>query len=337
MTHTLFVLGAGASVPYGYPTGRDLRSELVDLEFLGGHQHANWPGTSGDQITRRRQHIEAHFQWIKNAGRDFTRHAKMARELKHSGCTSIDAFVATRSEFVDEAKFSIAAILLARENWNALFAPETQGNWYEHLWNLICSTATRVSDIRFEKVRIFTFNYDRSLEAYLLRAIQSRFNISEVDAGAALEKLSIEHAYGSLGKIVPYANEGIRYGEWDGDFAGCISKAATTLRLMPETRIASEQDPFEAAKKWLAEANRVYYLGYGFDKLNDERLGFGETAINLKQQSHWASNPDVYATTMGLTQTESTIAGNRLGTNLFHFSAHWDDCLSCLHHYPPLL
>jgi hypothetical protein len=337
MSHTLFVLGAGASVPFGYPTGRQLRRELVDLEFLGGHEHAKWQGSNDDQVTRRKQQIEHHLKWIEQARGDFTKHALMARELKNSGCTSIDAFVATRPEFVDEAKFSIAAILLARENWSTLFALETQGNWYEHLWNLICSTATSVSDIRFENVRIFTFNYDRSLEAYLLRAIQSRFNISEVDAGAALEKLCIEHAYGSLGKIVPYASAGIRYGEWDGDFGGCVSKASASLRLMPETRNDCEQNPFDTAKQWLVDVNRVYYLGYGFDKLNDERLGFEKEASNLKQQGKWAQRPNVYATTMGLTPTESSITGIRLGTNLFEFLAHPDDCLSCLHHYPPLL
>ena len=34
-TPTLFVLGAGASKPYGYPTGPELRSEIVPTLFHG--------------------------------------------------------------------------------------------------------------------------------------------------------------------------------------------------------------------------------------------------------------------------------------------------------------
>ena len=55
---------------------------------------------------------------------------------------------------------------------------------------------------KFKKnnLRIITFNYDRSLEEFLLRAIQAKFGLPEWEAFDLFkEAVSIEHVYGDLG------------------------------------------------------------------------------------------------------------------------------------------
>lgn len=60
-TPTVFILGAGASVPYGYPTGASLRASIIrnfcnDLQQLlmvskiRGPERPQYMGNSGDTI-----------------------------------------------------------------------------------------------------------------------------------------------------------------------------------------------------------------------------------------------------------------------------------------------
>jgi hypothetical protein len=325
-------LGAGASCPYGFPSGRQLRHELIDLEFVDRPDSAAW-GEPGMVHPGRKQAVATHAKWLEAASRDPKKHALMAREFKLSGCTSIDAFVANRREFASEAKFSIAGILLARENLNPLFDPSTEGNWYEYFWNKLCGTADACEDVPFERFRIFTFNYDRSLEAYLLHALCSRFNISTEDAATQLKRLEIVHAYGCLGAIYPYFVGGIAYGRWDENFHHFVKVASDNLRLIPDSRSAGERDVFETARSWLADATEVFFLGYGFDPLNDERLAFGRAMQYLKRETQAAPTRTIFATMMGLSHNEQIVARSRYQEG-FAFEDRPCDSLELLRYFP---
>src|SRR5258708_21944643 len=107
---TVLILGAGASAPFGYPTGINLVSELVSQLRTSGTPMLNLMASQGYPV---------------EASQAF------AQELAFSPLGSIDSFLEKRSEFVDIGKLAITISLAMKENTEALFST---GDWYAHLF-----------------------------------------------------------------------------------------------------------------------------------------------------------------------------------------------------------
>src|SRR4030095_6872791 len=168
--HLTLVLGAGASCPYGFPTGYQLRKKIIEL--------------SPDLYSEYRSEI-VQFQ---NAFRD-------------SHCTSIDTFLAEPSNdrHVIWGKRAIAHVLLPIESSSRRVFRE-DGDWYQIFADALL--APPPPDRTPAKVHVVTFNYDRSLEAFLLIAIRNRFNLPPDEARQKMDALvAINHVYGWLGQI----------------------------------------------------------------------------------------------------------------------------------------
>ena len=92
-TETLFILGAGASVPFRYPSGIQLRNLICGQ-------------------TRKAAAIQA----LKPVNDDETWYAqsvdKFITEFSRSSLYSIDFFLENRKEFMDIGKITIASYLL---------------------------------------------------------------------------------------------------------------------------------------------------------------------------------------------------------------------------------
>lgn len=56
------------------------------------------------------------------------------------------------------------------------------------------------------------------------------------------------------------------------------------------------------ARKWFGWSQRIYFLGFGFDPLNTERLGLHSVLSWLRKSGNPV--PTVYATVLGRTATE---------------------------------
>lgn len=140
---TVLILGAGASIDYGFPLGRGLRDLVCRV-----------PGTAGASA-------------ITDAGYDPEELNEFVDILRHSGYTSVDWFLEDRPEFISIGKAAIAAALIPFENPDRLFPPDAPANhWYELLLNTMDSPRGSFTENRLS---IVTFNYDRSLEYYLFR------------------------------------------------------------------------------------------------------------------------------------------------------------------------
>jgi len=88
--------------------------------------------------------------------------------------------------------------LKKHENIDYLFPPRNSG-WYQYLFNsLLVNGEPRFSD---NKLGIITFNYDRSLEAYLYTVLQDGFSKTPEEAKDILASLPIIHVHGILGKF----------------------------------------------------------------------------------------------------------------------------------------
>src|SRR5262249_53456327 len=108
---TVFVLGAGASKPYGLPLGDEL-FQLIVKDF----------GTASQIL----------HEFLNAAPFNQAHVDKFIGALRYSGFTSVDEFLEKREEFVDVGKAIMTIELLAREKGDALW--DTKQNWMQHLY-----------------------------------------------------------------------------------------------------------------------------------------------------------------------------------------------------------
>ena len=128
----VLVLGAGASMPYGFPSGRELVARALNKSvrsFLG--------------------EMGFHPSEVK----------EFQTAMKFSDPPSVDAFLALRSELMKVGKAAIACVLVQCESPDNLFQPAA-GRWYPYLRRQL---ETSLELFRYNKASVVTFNYDRSL------------------------------------------------------------------------------------------------------------------------------------------------------------------------------
>lgn len=238
---TVLILGAGSATAYGFPLGRGLRNLVCRIPWTGA---ANL---------------------IKETGFDSDELENFVNTLRHSAYTSVDWFLEDWPEFIAIGKAAIAAALIPSEDPNRLFPPDaTDTHWYELLLNTLDTPQGAFTENRLS---IVTFNYDRSLEHYLFRVLETRRG-SEQSAVEALNSLDIIHVHGMLGELTPPADDGRPYSP---DLEpGAIRTAAEQIIVVGEA--AGETEAFEHARGKLREAERIVFLGFGFHFESVRRL-----------------------------------------------------------------
>jgi hypothetical protein len=241
----VFILGAGASWPYGLPTGAELRRLLC----------ADLRNESSETFGR-----------VRDCGFQPGLIRLFAEAFLASNRSSIDAFLANRPDFHEVGVTAIAAALLPLEVLTNLYAVDDigDGDWYQYLWGRMLEGVQGAEDVVGNKVRFITFNYDRSLEVFLLTGLQHSFNLRLDQAHALLPP--IHHVYGSLGDFDDKI--GYRYGIADIEN---IQRAATRIKTVPSARPSVDEE----ALSWMKTADTIYLVGFGYDEMNCRRLGFG--------------------------------------------------------------
>jgi len=99
-------------------------------------------------------------------------------KLSRSGHYSVDAYLERTDEDISLGKYLLALSLKRLEVLDQLFPPSNSG-WYQYLFN---SLIAQNSGFGENNLTIVTFNYDRSLEAYLYNALLNRFSFSNEEA-----------------------------------------------------------------------------------------------------------------------------------------------------------
>ena len=275
---TVLVIGAGSSIPYGFPSGKALRDTICSPGF--DLSIANLHGRS--------------------KAIDFV------KSFRDSHINSIDAFLSRRPEFVEIGKLAIARIICKAEN-PYIFQTPIDDDWYSLLWNKIVSDIHSIEDLNKNVIKVVTFNYDRSLEYFLHTSIMNTFNVAYVTAFDALKHIPIVHFYGQLGELSSgYSTNGLPYNhDHDEDF---FYKASTGIKIIPETR--KDEEVSKTISEWFVKARNIFFLGFGFDNLNIERLGLKETLKNNFVPGQQTLS--IMASTYGLTLSESNLAGSLL-------------------------
>lgn len=286
---TVFVLGAGASAPYGYPLGRGLVNQIVR----------------------------------ENPSRDSCLHGpaftKFQQELQQFALYSIDAFLEYRNDYRDIGSRAIADALIRYERDDLLWPDEDKkqtDNWYAYLFNKL------VAGVRFEAfnslpVAFITFNYDRSLTYFLLRGLMSRYGTSEENAWNMLSQIPIIHVHGDLGPLPlqPRADAKSRAYKPDREPHHVVGAAGRIIIV----QVADDNsEAFKRARGQLQTADRVYFLGFGYHRENMRRLGF-ETGTRFGKPNH---SQRIVGTAFGISGPNRVIL-NRTYPNLGLANADW--------------
>jgi hypothetical protein len=173
---TVLVLGAGASMDYGYPSGAGLLENI-----LKQNNSSEWKW-----LFRQKEISNNDIEQYRNA-------------LYLSQQPSVDAFLEHRPEFIDIGKLTMALYLMSCEEEVVLydFGIRTKG-WYHYLLN---SINTGFDEFVENKLSIITFNYDRSLEYFLFTALKNTYNKSDDVIAEVVKKIPIIHVHGYLGPL----------------------------------------------------------------------------------------------------------------------------------------
>jgi len=240
---TVLVLGAGASKPYGYPTGR----ELVKL------------------IEKNLDPTSKAYKDLINLGYDEVEIEFFKTQLLNSRSYTIDAFLEGRKdEFGEIGKLAIAQVLINKESED-VYSCDENFDWYGYLINSL--RTPNPGEFLENKLSIITFNYDRSLEQYLIKSLGAMYS---GDSAELIKTIPIIHMYGKLDHLPKEGKLTGKNREYGFIPSGSeLLMSSKNIKLIHESEIKGQ---YSKAKKCLRNANKLYFLGFGYDLTNLDNL-----------------------------------------------------------------
>jgi|WetSurMetagenome_2_1015567.scaffolds.fasta_scaffold15057_6 hypothetical protein len=274
---TVFILGAGASVPYGYPTGYDLRNDIINKYDGVLNDSFKAFGPNGNTLEN--------FKYIIKP---------IIKDFDESNTDSIDLFL-TRSENERTIGYGTNLIWLFI-NWYEmqsspkLRASNSNEDWYFAFYNELISNIpykAALKNISNDYITFITFNYDRSFENFLFSSFLKSFPINDLETTQLLnEKFNIHHVYGKIINL-PWEN-GLPKSDYRSEASlNKFAVSSSNIKLIYNKRKTIPDE----TQSFLQDAKKIFCLGFGFADINLEIL-------NL----HKLLNPatEIYATSRGL-------------------------------------
>ncbi|MCF7816290.1 MAG: hypothetical protein K9M54_00270 [Kiritimatiellales bacterium] len=230
---TVLVLGAGASKPYGFPLGLELKAQIL--------QHLENPGRND-----ARSSIS-----IAGFGDDLVK--DFFESFKYTQHKTLDAFLEHKKCFRELGSYLIAHAILPNENPDRLFPGH---DWYLDFYNYL---EFHNVDRKFFELSIVTFNYDRSFEHFMTKAIDYNVQHELVElAHSNREKIKIVHAHGSFGEYTT-----IPFGMTKPDDSEEFHAATRNIKIVSDNLVNSPT--FTMARELINEAGNIVFLGFGYN------------------------------------------------------------------------
>lgn len=257
---TVFVLGAGASMDFGFPSGIQLVKNICE---------------------KLSEPLSGEFDIVQELGFDSNEINKFTKALKQSGRMSVDAFLEGRIDFIGIGKAAITACLVPYENPDKLTDLGLKGNnWYEYLFDQMSAP---INEIHENKIGFITYNYDRSLECFFEMALRNSYNATSEQVQQFFNHIPIVHLHGQLGEYafldIPYEHDSRRFSP---DFNIPELRAASAIIKIIHEEDINNQLQFKQAWKLLQDAEQIAFLGFGFHPKNIERLKLECCKINAQ-------------------------------------------------------
>jgi len=315
---TVFVIGAGANVEIGMPSGDELKKEIVKkLDFKstteGGDNHLYNVFVSAFGNHRRLSAI-----------------AETIREALPFAI-SIDNFLNTHRNEPDVVlggKLAIVASILEAEKKSFLYDflyNDSNDNIQETWYPLFLKKITEGCEInefieRLEDTAFIIFNYDRCFEYYMAKALMLYYQIGQVQAESIMEKMIIIHPYGiigntnTLGGNVPLAK---------------LVQYAQNIRTFTEHSEKTREEQ-TSIKHIIDRANRVIFLGFAYHRLNlDLLFKYPGYAVTLVDKAPLSDEVECYGTGLGISEGDRKYiqgALKKLDTRIGYSDISGDTC-----------
>jgi len=253
---TVFILGAGASAPYGYPTGEELR-RIICFDY---------PKIANQDI---------YFDREDNGNQDKRDTAKKAKKLAEvfykSSASSIDLFLSANRDYSEIGKRAIICSI-HRAEMLSKFREEIsdpKNDWYTYLYRRMTKILTEPDSYKGfgnNKVSFITFNYDRSLEYFLYESLTNFFTTIPLQKikTAKLIPFPFLHVYGKIANLPWQTANGIEYKK--KEIGSVIDKMINNIRIIYD-KTANEND-INTMKGTIQNAKRIFFLGFGYAKEN---------------------------------------------------------------------
>ncbi len=254
---SVLILGAGASSGLQYPCGK----ELIDQICLMLNPERDPPSSYRKKLLR--------------VGFQADQIDDFQRRLRHSYET-IDTFLDHNRDLEFLGKLAITLELSSHEH-RGVFGRDAFAvqDWYGAFWN---GLQKNFELVRGNQLFVITFNYDRSLEHFLFLASEEARRDLHPELVSWLNSDRFLHIHGRMGclewqtQAPPERRR--RYASDCGDNEdedGLQSlKRSAELILLPH-----ESDRLDAnVEVIVSDAERILFLGFGFDERNLRKLGF---------------------------------------------------------------
>ena len=325
---TVFILGAGASTPYGYPSGRGLVQEIIK--------------TLSDQ--RALYQLCISLEYDPKEIKDFL------ITLRNADPPSIDSFLETKRKSEELGKTLIGLALFMKENPDTLttYKGDEGEKWYGDLVNKLKTPF--VNDFSKNKVSFLTFNYDRSFDHYLFTSIKHSYDdLSDEKCAEIVRTIPIIHLHGQIGTL-PWQNEhseGRPYQSKRNEIDLLIKNSKligekkidglplTEARYFVNKQISGQikiiheneldNDPaFKDAHRLLKDAERVYFLGFGYNDENLRRLKIADLSENITKEVAPGSTATVRRTIEGTAHEIGEVRRDQIySANKIHLYEHY--------------
>ena len=257
-----FILGAGVSIEYGYPDGKELVDKIKATLLSAENFETGFNKSALGFILKRSRKIIHEFYENFNRTEIYT----------------IDEYLENHPKYMKIGKLFLASILLDYEKSSLTYQHKDKENpqLYQYLFHKLFRTKDDLSNI--SDYHFITFNYDLSFEYYFYEYLIHNLDVSESESKKHVNELNIIHVYGKLGTLnIQDSRKGRKYGEKAG--AEQIEKSANMIEVINENR--SNLD-FNKVFEALKEVDFLFILGFGFDNLNLKRLGIFNGNIEYK-------------------------------------------------------
>jgi SIR2-like domain len=253
---TALVLGAGASVPYGFPSGAKLMNDI-------------WTKIKGEVLFR---------DGLASCGFDRDLVATFADELSHEHRYSLDAFLETHQEFLDVGKAAIALSMVPCE-MDTTITPKQKNGWHRYFFNqMLHGGPSRVRSqeaFALNRLSVVTFNFERSFERALFLFLKHTFKSEDdVDALDLVQQIPVFHVHGDLGKPdwVGIHDREFRRAYEPQVSIQVVQKCAERIRLVTD-ELPSDDPHISAARNCIQNAEKIVFMGFAYDHRNLDRLG----------------------------------------------------------------
>ncbi len=316
--NTVFILGAGASMPYGYPSGKKLIADIIGHierdEIYLPQDMQNRPNIKNkDDIYEFNQLeeffletcvddfndplTEAHNAFFKG-NISFTKiklskidiFLTLKNALRDFDPVSIDSFLRDHHSYEVPGKIMIMYSLLKCEDISRFSYAGNHpdvGNWYSYLINDLLSGLTEPMNFCDNQLNIITFNYSVDLDYCLYQKLNSTEFLSDVtEELSSFLKSKVFHVYGQIWNDDIIKNYGKYYKKGTMNEKNMQQllysiKSKDQIKLIGQER--KSENVVEQYKEIIKKAKNIIIIGFGFDRDNLDILGFPRKKSGYKQ------------------------------------------------------